>query len=64
MGPRLSGARKPTIRLWRVSDGALLQAIAEHDDDVWSVAFSSDGRWLASSSADGTVKLYRLRSSP
>jgi WD40 repeat protein len=56
----MKGANDPTIRLWRVSDGALLQAIAEHKDDVWSVAISPDGKWLASSSEDETVKLFRL----
>ena len=59
-GRRLSGARRPTVRLWRVSDGALLQALAEHDDNIWSLAFSPDGTLLASASADGTVKLHRL----
>ena len=60
---RLRGARKPTIRLWRVSDGALMQALSEHADDVWSVAISPDSQWLAGASADGTVKLWRLQAS-
>jgi WD40 repeat protein len=51
-----------TVRLWRMRDGALLSVLADHVDDVWSVAISPDGQWLASGAEEGTVKLYRLRS--
>jgi WD40 repeat protein len=51
---------EPTVRLWRVRDGALQQALAGHRDDVRFVAVSGDGQWLASSSEDRTVKLWRL----
>ena len=42
-----TGADDSTIRLWRASDGALLRVIGNglHVDKV---AFSPDGRWLAS----------------
>lgn len=48
------------IRIWRVADGTLHQAITGHRDDVWSVAFSANGQWMASSSEDGTTKLWQL----
>jgi WD40 repeat protein len=60
VGNNLSASPGPSLRLFRVSDGTLQQAVAAHGDDVWSVAFSRDGRWLSTSSEDGTVKLWTV----
>lgn len=49
------------IRFWDVATRQLLgQSVAAHDDDVMSVAFSPDGKTLASSSgqSDGKIKLW------
>jgi WD40 repeat protein len=48
------------VRVWRVSDGALAATLAGHTDDVWAVAISHDGHWLATSSEDRTAKLWRM----
>jgi WD40 repeat protein len=59
-GNRFKGGNSPTVRLWRVSDGKLQQAIADNDDDVMGIAISADGSWMAATSNDGGLKLWRL----
>ena len=54
------GGPVETVRLWRVSDGALVQALMM-PDDVMYVAFSPDGRWLVTPGNDGRVTLWRLK---
>jgi WD40 repeat protein len=50
----------PAVRLWHMPDGAL-QATLEATDDVMALAFSPDGRLLATASADGSNMFWRLR---
>ena len=54
-----AGAYSEAVRLWRVADGALVQAL-KMPEDVMYVAFSPDGRWLVASGDDGRVTLWRL----
>ena len=49
-----------TVRLWNVADGRLIQSFAEHADDVMSVAFSPDGKWIAGGGLDKRVCIWRL----
>jgi WD40 repeat protein/subtilase family serine protease len=55
-----SGSWDATIKLWRVSDGALVRTLTGHTDWVNSVAFSPDGSLIASGSDDSTIKLWRV----
>jgi WD40 repeat protein len=49
-----------TLRLWRVSDGALLFTLQAHSKAVTAVAFSPDGTKLVSGSDDGTLRLFSV----
>jgi WD40 repeat protein len=49
-----------SARLWDVETGNLLQTFTKHANDVMDVAYSSDGKWIATASADKTVELWEL----
>ena len=47
-----------TIRLWEVEKGACLHTLKKHDDPVYSVSFSPDGKYLASGSFDKWIYIW------
>ncbi len=47
-----SGGGDNTVKIWRVSDGVLVQTLTGHSCSVRSLAFSPDGQLLASGSAE------------
>ena len=50
----------PTARLWDVASGVIRHQRADaHVDRIRDLAYSPDGRWLASASWDGTTKLWQ-----
>ena len=49
-----------TIRLYRVSDGALVRTLSHNTANVTALAFSPDGTLLASSTSDGKINILRL----
>ncbi|HOT91993.1 MAG TPA: hypothetical protein PLJ78_07885 [Anaerolineae bacterium] len=60
-----TGARDGHVRLWQLDDfpkkpPQLVADLGGHTDLVWSISFSPDGQYLASSSWDGTVRRYMV----
>jgi len=53
---------KVSIRLWEVATGENIHTFWGHTSDVQDLAFSPDGELLASSSYDGTLLLWDVKS--
>jgi WD40 repeat protein len=65
-----TGLNDNTAKLWKASDGTLLQSLAGHHEEVTSkkagkeevtsVSFTPDGSLLAGGSTDGTVSIWQV----
>ncbi len=50
-----------TVRLWDVEKGICLKTLSKHQEPVYSVGFSPDGRYLASGSFDRSVYIWETK---
>ena len=46
------------VQLWDVATGREIGALKEHGRGVIKVAFSRDGKFLASAASDNTIKIW------
>ena len=53
--PSASNYDRPNISIWDVSTGRLLQTFAAHEVGVSGVAFSPDGKWLATAGQESRL---------
>jgi WD40 repeat protein len=46
------------VHVWDASSGKIIYILRGHTATVMAVAYSPEGRWLASGSVDGTIKIW------
>ncbi len=55
-----TGHADGSARIWDVESAKEIHACKGNQGAVYSVAFSPDGRWLATASGDGTIRYWSV----
>jgi len=63
-GRHLAGIGATMIRIWEVATGRIHQTITPSIRGIYSIAFSPDGKTLATGNAEGMVYLWTVHPSP
>ena len=53
-----SGSHDRSIKTWDANTGKCIKTLTGHNNGVWCLNYSSDGKKLLSSSSDGSAKLW------
>ena len=48
------------IRIWNIENERLIKTLVGHRKGINAIAFSPDGKWLASAGKDSTIKFWRM----
>ena len=49
-----------TVKIWNITTGECVHTLGSHKEAIYSVAWSPDGKYLASGSFDHTINVWSL----